>query len=898
MRYFKIRVCALFVLLAALAFTATFFLLHEERAAAEAPAGYYYQQLGDEAKGLYRAIDDMQSQGLLKTGNAELDLIGGGYVSEAQCATVALSSDFAVAFGAARDAYSLDHPEIFYIDFTYLSFSVGTKDGSYVATLGTGRGESYYIEDGFQSAEEIDGAVEEFNAAVDAIVQTAQHEETDAERVAFVNKSLTERIEYSFCATATAEGTVYEEGAAHIRSAYGALVNGKAVCEGYARAFKVVMDELGIECVLVQGYAQGEGGGLEAHMWNYVKLGGFWYGVDVTWNDSVGETEYLLRGNAFLRAEHIPDGVVSESGFSFRYPDLHPYDYGVSVDANGMTIEGEYQTTDSDVTTLIFTVSYNGKGAVRLAEEDGLYMVYRYGIPENGEVVWQNWIYFGATPGYDYGTYSVTPVNTYVQYVQFAMIDYAPDDALHIQYVNEVGEGHISAISEPHVNEAYGTYAAPPYVKTITPANTSTIQVTRSYRVTVTYTEALKKANEDLPVGIYFTSQHADIAEYAAAEDFTWSSDTISFTFTPSQMFNHRYELYSFYPVNLVGEESGKEPNAFSLLTEQTSVACSRVYGDGRLYIKSYGQPSLVSAGDLSLTGWTDENGEYVSQNQRSQLMLVVSTPNAAQSEEMLEGALSVSGASEEAVLASSTYELELDLCSHIINIPSGSYMQVAFGFPEGYGPDDAGVTFKVYHFKRGEDGEIDYSQTEELECVVTEYGLIVTVTDFSPFAVVAYQGSALAASGKKGVYARVVGFGGSVAEGIVTVGENESVTLTLKPEAGYRVDRVLLNGEAISVNGNTVELAYAQLAENNTVTVSFVSERVAEREAEEGITHIYPCVELSRTAEGSGTEDGGAPKDESIRILSIVLIVVIIVCLAGLVAFLLVYQKRKGRKR
>jgi hypothetical protein len=58
------------------------------------------------------------------------------------------------------------------------------------------------------------------------------------------------------------------------------------VCEGYARAFKVLCDELEIPCVLVDGEARSDryekpGG----HMWNYVQLDGGWYAVDVTWND-------------------------------------------------------------------------------------------------------------------------------------------------------------------------------------------------------------------------------------------------------------------------------------------------------------------------------------------------------------------------------------------------------------------------------------------------------------------------------------------------------------------------------------------------------------------------------------------------------------------------------------
>lgn len=62
---------------------------------------------------------------------------------------------------------------------------------------------------------------------------------------------------------------------------YGALVKGRAVCSGYAEAFKMLMNMLGAECLLVTGEAGGIG-----HAWNLVNLNGEWYHVDVTWDDA------------------------------------------------------------------------------------------------------------------------------------------------------------------------------------------------------------------------------------------------------------------------------------------------------------------------------------------------------------------------------------------------------------------------------------------------------------------------------------------------------------------------------------------------------------------------------------------------------------------------------------
>lgn len=62
---------------------------------------------------------------------------------------------------------------------------------------------------------------------------------------------------------------------------YGALVNGTAVCLGYATTFQLFMDLLGIECITVVGAAFNS---TSDHAWNMVRLNGEWYCVDATWD--------------------------------------------------------------------------------------------------------------------------------------------------------------------------------------------------------------------------------------------------------------------------------------------------------------------------------------------------------------------------------------------------------------------------------------------------------------------------------------------------------------------------------------------------------------------------------------------------------------------------------------
>lgn len=63
-------------------------------------------------------------------------------------------------------------------------------------------------------------------------------------------------------------------------SAYGVLVERKAVCQGYALTYKLLLNKVGIECYMVTSSSMN-------HAWNLIKLDGQFYQVDVTWDDPV-----------------------------------------------------------------------------------------------------------------------------------------------------------------------------------------------------------------------------------------------------------------------------------------------------------------------------------------------------------------------------------------------------------------------------------------------------------------------------------------------------------------------------------------------------------------------------------------------------------------------------------
>ncbi len=83
---------------------------------------------------------------------------------------------------------------------------------------------------------------------------------------------------------------------AQSQEAYGILVGGSAVCNGYAQAFQLLASASGITSVVVTGEANG-GVTTGAHAWNRVLIDGRWLVVDTTWDDAADtlpRRDYLL----------------------------------------------------------------------------------------------------------------------------------------------------------------------------------------------------------------------------------------------------------------------------------------------------------------------------------------------------------------------------------------------------------------------------------------------------------------------------------------------------------------------------------------------------------------------------------------------------------------------------
>lgn len=134
----------------------------------------------------------------------------------------------------------------------------------------------------------------------------------------------------------------YEEDDSDSYTAYGCLVKGKAVCEGYSKALMLACNEAGIEILPVVGQGVDDEGGSQGHIWNKVKLDGEWYNTDITWDDPIFQSaEDYIRYDFFAVTDEISDKnhIADENRF-FTLPECKSSDDDYFVH-NGYYIEDE-----------------------------------------------------------------------------------------------------------------------------------------------------------------------------------------------------------------------------------------------------------------------------------------------------------------------------------------------------------------------------------------------------------------------------------------------------------------------------------------------------------------------------------------------------------------------------
>ena len=282
---------------------------------------YFYNQLEEQAQTIYKAFETNKEN--MKTGTYKVEL-GNSFSSLLEQSNG--QEILGKYYQSAIEAYTYDNPDVFYLspNKMYLNVETTTKRNNvtYYVYINSGK-EANYLIDEFSSKAEVDDAISQIEQVRNKILQNKKAK--TYENIKMIHDYLIENTEYD---TTISKSNIY--------NIYGAMVKGEAVCEGYARSFKYLMDTLGIPCTLVIGKGTNSEGRTENHAWNYVQIGDDWYALDATWDDPVSNSgwvsqsskyRYFLKGSNDILKDHIPSGQFTEGGKMFRYPPLSNSNY-------------------------------------------------------------------------------------------------------------------------------------------------------------------------------------------------------------------------------------------------------------------------------------------------------------------------------------------------------------------------------------------------------------------------------------------------------------------------------------------------------------------------------------------------------------------------------------------
>ena len=194
-----------------------------------------------------------------------------------------------------RELVLYDHPEFFWMQHIGVS-----SVGNVVTTVSFN----------------IDENTARYRAAVDARVKeltVGLEGKSDYEKSLFLHDRVANAVDYQF--------------SDNDQTVIGSLLEGASVCAGYAHAYQLLLQSVGIPSFYVAGRSKGQ-----AHAWNLVQLDGDWYYTDVTWDDQTdhstaegGGVYYTYFNNTYAQmtethtaedfVEYLPKSTATKHNF-------------------------------------------------------------------------------------------------------------------------------------------------------------------------------------------------------------------------------------------------------------------------------------------------------------------------------------------------------------------------------------------------------------------------------------------------------------------------------------------------------------------------------------------------------------------------------------------------------
>lgn len=235
-----------------------------------------FSSLGASRQEIYKKL--LAATEEFTTGWIDLGKLGGDF-----------KSDISVSYQALCD----DYPEMFWLPSAYLLSHTETGE---IAVMFEGKTESHSLSYIASKSE-----AKTMKARLDEVVNS----------VTAATKSLSSQFEAElYIHDFICNNTAYNINGKYIYSAYGALVDKNAVCEGYSKAFALLCSKAGINSFLVRGVSKEQN-----HMWNTVNIDNAWYNIDVTWDDQNingnPTYSYFNLTDAELNIDHTPASHIN-----------------------------------------------------------------------------------------------------------------------------------------------------------------------------------------------------------------------------------------------------------------------------------------------------------------------------------------------------------------------------------------------------------------------------------------------------------------------------------------------------------------------------------------------------------------------------------------------------------
>lgn len=141
--------------------------------------------------------------------------------------------------------------------------------------------------------------------------------ESDYDRIKAINDLICSKTIYDKnAAKEIAKGgyTDIPTGMEDVSTAYGVLIEGKGICQGYSAATSMLLTEVGIDNFIQIGLLRGI-----PHSWVKVKVGNEYYNLDTTSNDSNTPYAVLLSADASMREYTFSSNVESDTQENYNY---------------------------------------------------------------------------------------------------------------------------------------------------------------------------------------------------------------------------------------------------------------------------------------------------------------------------------------------------------------------------------------------------------------------------------------------------------------------------------------------------------------------------------------------------------------------------------------------------